>query len=35
VQVVWFGFVTIPLLSLLAFSLVATLLLATHRKGSK
>lgn len=35
VQVVWFGFVTIPLLSVLAFSLIAGLLLATHLKGSK
>lgn len=35
VQAVWFGFVTIPLLSALSFSLVAALLLATHLKGSK
>jgi disulfide bond formation protein DsbB len=35
VQVVWFGFVTIPLLSVAAFSLVVALLLATHFKASK
>ena len=35
VEVVWFGVVTIPLLSLLSFSLIAALLLATHRKGSQ
>lgn len=35
VQVVWFGFVSIPLLSVLAFALVAGLLLATHSRGSK
>jgi disulfide bond formation protein DsbB len=35
VQVVWFGFVTIPLLSFVSFSLVSGLLLATHLKGSK
>jgi len=35
VQVVWFGFVTIPLLSLAAFSLIAALLVAAHRKGSR
>ncbi|MCK9389857.1 MAG: disulfide bond formation protein B [Sulfuritalea sp.] len=34
-QVIWFGFVSIPLLSVLAFSLVAGLLVATHLKGSK
>jgi len=34
-QAVWFGFVTIPLLSLVSFSLIAGLLLATHLKGSK
>jgi disulfide bond formation protein DsbB len=33
VQVVWFGFVTIPFLSVVAFSLVVGLLLATHFKG--
>jgi disulfide bond formation protein DsbB len=35
VQVVWFGFVNIPLLSVLSFSLVVALLLTTHFKGSK
>ena len=35
IQVVWFGFVTIPLLSVLSFSLIAGLLLATHFKGTK
>jgi disulfide bond formation protein DsbB len=35
VQVVWFGFVNIPLLSVVSFSLVVALLLATHFKGSK
>ncbi len=35
VEVVWFGFVTIPLLSIVSFSLIAALLLATHLKGSK
>ena len=35
IQVVWFGFVTIPLLSVLSFSLIAGLLLATHFKGPK
>jgi len=35
VTLVWFGFVTIPLLSVFSFSLVVTLLLATHFKGSK
>jgi len=34
-QVIWFGFVSIPLLSVLAFSLIAGLLAATHLKGSK
>lgn len=33
--VVWFGFVTIPLLSLLSFSIICGLLLATSRKGTK
>jgi disulfide bond formation protein DsbB len=33
-QVVWLGFVTIPLLSVVAFALIAGLLLAIHRKGS-
>jgi len=35
IPVVWFGFVTIPLLSVLSFSLIAGLLLTTHLKGSK
>lgn len=35
VQVTWFGFVTIPLLSVLSFAFVAGLLAATHYKGSK
>lgn len=34
-QVVWLGFVTIPLLSVLAFSLIAGLLLTTYLKGQK
>lgn len=33
VQIVWLGFVTIPLLSVISFSLIASLLLATHFKG--
>ena len=35
VKVVWFGFVTIPLLSVVSFLLVAGLLLATHFKAAK
>lgn len=35
IQVVWFGFVTIPLLSVLSFSFIAGLLLTTYLKGSK
>ena len=35
VVVEWFGFVTIPLLSVLAFATIAGLLLVTHFKGSK
>jgi len=35
IQVVWFGFVTIPLLSVLSFSFIVGLLLTTHLKGSK
>jgi len=35
VQVVWLGFVTIPLLSAISFSLIAGLLLATHLKGKQ
>jgi disulfide bond formation protein DsbB len=35
VQVVWFGFVTIPLLSVAAFSVIAVLLIATYFKSSR
>ncbi|NJD36620.1 MAG: disulfide bond formation protein B [Betaproteobacteria bacterium] len=35
VKAIWFGFVSIPLLSVAAFSLIAGLLVATHLKGSK
>jgi len=35
VQITWFGFVTIPLLSVIAFSIIAGLLLATRLKGKK
>jgi disulfide bond formation protein DsbB len=35
VAVVWLGFVTIPLLSVLAFATIVGLLLLTHCKGSK
>ena len=35
VQIVWFGFVTIPLLSLLAFTLVNALLILAHTKSTK
>jgi disulfide bond formation protein DsbB len=31
----WFGFVTIPLLSVVAFSIIMTLLLLTYFRGSK
>ena len=31
----WFGFVTIPLLSVLAFSTIMALLIAAHFRGSK
>ena len=31
----WFGFVTIPLLSLIAFSTIIALLLAAYRRGSR
>jgi disulfide bond formation protein DsbB len=31
----WFGFVTIPLLSVIAFSIINALLIATHLRGSK
>jgi disulfide bond formation protein DsbB len=34
-QVVWFGFLTMPMLSVLAFSLIIALLLLTHFKVSK
>ena len=34
VQVVWFGFVTIPLLSALTFLLISMLLILTHRRSS-
>ncbi len=35
ISVVWFGFVTIPLLSVLSFSFITGLLLTTHLKGRK
>jgi disulfide bond formation protein DsbB len=35
VQIVWFGFVTIPLLSALSFLLIAALLLLAHIRSSK
>ena len=35
VHVQWFGFVTIPLLSVLAFSLIIALLVAAHLRGPK
>ncbi len=35
VQVEWFGFVTIPLLSVIAFSVIAALLISTRFKGSR
>ena len=34
-QIEWFGFVSIPLLSLVAFSVINALLIATHYKVSK
>ncbi len=34
-QIVWFGFLTLPMLSVLAFSLIIALLLITHFKASK
>jgi disulfide bond formation protein DsbB len=34
-QIEWFGFVTVPLLSLLAFSTVNALLILTHLKDTK
>jgi disulfide bond formation protein DsbB len=35
VQIQWFGFVTIPLLSVIAFSIINALLIATYFKRSK
>ncbi len=35
VQIEWFGFVTIPLLSVAAFSVINALLIATYFKASK
>lgn len=35
VQIVWFGFVTIPLLSVLSFLLIAALLILTHIRSLK
>jgi disulfide bond formation protein DsbB len=35
VQVQWFGFVTIPLLSAVSFLLITALLVLAHRRGSK
>ena len=35
VQMVWFGFVTIPLLSVVSFLLISTLLVLTHFRRSK
>ena len=35
VQVEWFGFVTIPLLSALSFLLITALLILTYRRSSK
>jgi disulfide bond formation protein DsbB len=34
VQIVWFGFVTIPMLSALAFLLISALLILTQRRSS-
>lgn len=34
-QVVWFGFLTLPMLSVLAFSVIIALLVMTHFKESK
>jgi disulfide bond formation protein DsbB len=34
VQIVWFGFVTIPLLSAASFLLISALLILTHRRSS-
>ena len=35
VQIVWFGFVTIPLLSALSFLLITALLVLAHRRSSE
>jgi len=35
VQIVWFGFVTIPLLSALSFLLITALLMLTHLRSSQ
>lgn len=35
VHIEWFGFITIPLLSVGAFSMINTLLVATYLKASK
>ena len=35
VQIEWFGFVTIPLLSALSFLLISALLILIHRRSSK
>jgi disulfide bond formation protein DsbB len=34
-QIEWFGFLSIPLLSLAAFSVISALLLLTHYKVAK
>lgn len=34
-QITWFGFVTVPLLSVAAFSLITVLLVAAHVRNSK
>jgi disulfide bond formation protein DsbB len=34
-QIVWFGFLTLPMLSVLAFSVIIALLLITHFKASE
>lgn len=35
VQIEWFGFVTLPLLSLVAFALIGALLIAAHHRMSR
>lgn len=35
IQIEWFGFVTIPLLSGLSFMVISALLILTHRRSSK